>query len=140
MLVRVSINEPDVTAMLANSKVSVHLDAYPDLTLPAHFLSASPVASSGMGTPIKDVRALFGLDKSDPHLLPDLSAAVVLTLPPVPPAASIPAGGKNEESLRKIRLWLIRLCILLLLAGAGFGVYRFRTGQVGSASADRSGA
>jgi HlyD family secretion protein len=34
---------------------------------------------------------------------------------------------------RKIRPWLMRLCILLLLAGAGFGVYRFRSGQVGPA-------
>jgi len=91
MLVRCSINEPDVTAMLANSKVSVHLDAYPDLTLPAHFLSASPIASSGLGTPIKTFVALFGLDKSDPHLLPDLSAAVVLTLP----AVSSPPGAKK---------------------------------------------
>jgi HlyD family secretion protein len=91
MLVRCSINEPDVTAMLANTKVSVHLDAYPDLTLPAHFISASPVASSGMGTPIKTFVALFGLDKSDPHLLPDLSAAVVLTLPP----AAVATGAKK---------------------------------------------
>jgi len=81
MLVRCSINEPDVTALLANAKVQVNLDAYPDLSLPAHFISASPVASSGMGTPIKTFVAVFGLDKSDPHLLPDLSAAVVLSVP-----------------------------------------------------------
>ena len=89
MLVRCSINEPDVTALLANARVTVHLDAYPDLTLPAHFVSASPVASSGLGTPIKTFVAVFGLDKNDPHLLPDLSAAVVLTIP----AAAIPPGG-----------------------------------------------
>lgn len=79
MIVKCSIAEPDVTALLANSKVTVHFDAYPDLTLPAHFISASPVASSGMGSPLKTFIAVFGLDKSDPHLLPDLSAAVVLT-------------------------------------------------------------
>ena len=79
MIVKCSINEPDVTSLLPNSKVTVHFDAYPDLTLPAHFVSASPVASSGMGSPLKTFVAVFGLDKSDPHLLPDLSAAVVLT-------------------------------------------------------------
>jgi multidrug resistance efflux pump len=91
MLVRCSLNEPDVMALLANSRVSVHLDAYPDLTLPAHFLSASPVASSGLGTPIKTFVTMFGLDKSDPHLLPDLSASVVLIVPPAP---SSPRGTK----------------------------------------------
>jgi len=91
MLVRCTINEPDVTALPANSKVTVHLDAYPDLTLPAHFLSASPIASSGLGTPIKTFTAIFELDKGDPHLLPDLSAAVVLTLPP---DGAAPGGAK----------------------------------------------
>jgi multidrug efflux pump subunit AcrA (membrane-fusion protein) len=32
---------------------------------------------------------------------------------------------------RIVRQWLTRLVILLLLAGAGFGVYRFRTNQTG---------
>ena len=41
-------------------------------------VSASPVASSALGSPIKTFTARFRLDKSDPHLLPDLSAAVVL--------------------------------------------------------------
>jgi hypothetical protein len=36
------------------------------------------VASSGPESPIKTFSAIFRLDKSDPHLLPDLSAAVVL--------------------------------------------------------------
>ena len=90
MRVHCSINEPDVTPLLANSRVTVTLDAYPDLILPAHFLTASPVASSGLGTPIKTFVAAFGLDKSDPHLLPDLSAAVLLTLPTpaVPPGVT----------------------------------------------------
>lgn len=79
MIIKCSINEPDVTALIANRVVSVHFDAYPELTLRAHFISASPVASSGMGTPLKTFVAIFGLDQTDPHLLPDLSAAVVLT-------------------------------------------------------------
>ena len=39
---------------------------------------ASPVASSALGSPIKTFTAVFKLDKTDPHLMPDLSAAVVL--------------------------------------------------------------
>ena len=54
------------------------LDAYPDLLFDAHMITASPAASSALGSPIKTFAARFRLDKSDPHLLPDLSAAVIL--------------------------------------------------------------
>ncbi|MGD0500215.1 MAG: HlyD family efflux transporter periplasmic adaptor subunit [Bryobacteraceae bacterium] len=90
MQVRCSINEPDILALESGSPASVTLDAYPGIALPAHFLYASPVASTGIGTPIKLFLALFHIDRRDPHLLPDLSAAVVLT---VPAAAAASAGG-----------------------------------------------
>jgi len=78
MQVVCNVGEPDVAALVPGVKASLHLDAYPDLTLPAHFEYASPVASSGFGSPIKTFTAVFHIDKSDPHLLPDLSAAIVL--------------------------------------------------------------
>lgn len=92
MQVRCSVNEPDILALLSGSAASVYLDAYPGLAFPAHFLLANPVAASGLGTPIKFFVAVFHIDKSDPHLLPDLSAAVVLTLPRPIGAVS---GGAN---------------------------------------------
>lgn len=90
MQVRCSVNEPDILALLSGSPASVYLDAYPGLAFPAHFLVANPVAASGLGTPIKFFVAIFHIDKSDPHLLPDLSAAVVLALPR---AAGTASGG-----------------------------------------------
>ena len=78
MQVRCSVGEPDVAALVPGVKASVHLDAYPDLALPAHFEYASPVASSGWGSPIKSFTAVFHIDKGAPQLLPDLSAAVVI--------------------------------------------------------------
>ena len=50
----------------------------PDLALPAHFEFASPMAASALGSPIKTFTAVFKLDKTDPRLMPDLSAAVVI--------------------------------------------------------------
>ncbi len=88
MRVRCSINEPDILGLAAQSKVSVYLDAYPEIAIPAHFVFASPVASSALGTPIKTFLAVFAIDRRDPHLLPDLSAAIVLEPPPRAPAAS----------------------------------------------------
>jgi len=78
MLVRCAVGEPDGAALVPGTKATVYLDAYPDLALPAHFEFASPVASSALGSPIKTFSAVFKLDKTDPHLMPDLSAAVVL--------------------------------------------------------------
>jgi HlyD family secretion protein len=94
MLVRCAVGEPDGAALVPGSKATVYLDAYPDLSFPAHFEFASPVASSALGSPIKTFTAVFRLEGSDPHLMPDLSAAVV-----VKPAAAgttlASAGGSR---------------------------------------------
>jgi HlyD family secretion protein len=81
MMVRCSVGEPDGAAIAHGSKATVYFDAYPELTLPATFEFASPVASSALGSPIKAFTAVFKLDKSDPRLMPDLSAAVVVESP-----------------------------------------------------------
>jgi HlyD family secretion protein len=88
MLVRCAVGEPDGAALVLGAKATVYFDAYPDLALPAHFEFASPVAASALGSPIKTFSAVFKLDKTDPHLMPDLSAAVVLvgSESPVAPA------------------------------------------------------
>jgi multidrug efflux pump subunit AcrA (membrane-fusion protein) len=81
MMVRCAVGEPDGAALVPGSRATVYFDAYPDLALPAHFEFASPVASSAFGSPIKSFTAVFKLDKSDAHLMPDLSAAVVVEAP-----------------------------------------------------------
>jgi HlyD family secretion protein len=78
MLVRCSVGEPDGAALTPGTRATVYFDAYPDLALPAHFEFASPMASSALGSPVKTFSAVFRLDKTDPRLTPDLSAAVVL--------------------------------------------------------------
>jgi multidrug efflux pump subunit AcrA (membrane-fusion protein) len=87
MLVRCLVGEPDGAALTSGVRAKVYLDAYPDLVLPAHFEFASPMAASALGSPIKTFTVVFKLDKTDPRLLPDLSAAVVIE-----PASS--GGGK----------------------------------------------
>ena len=89
MLVRCMVGEPDGAALAAGDRAKVYLDAYPDLVLPAHFEFASPVAATALGSPIKTFTAVFKLDRTDPRLMPDLSAAVVLEPSPGPTG-----GGK----------------------------------------------
>jgi multidrug resistance efflux pump len=92
MMVRCNIGEPDIAAVIPRGKAKVYLDAYPDLVFPAHVEFVSPVASAGIGSPIKTFVAVFRIDRTDPHLLPDLSAAVLIE-PTSPAGSSTIAGG-----------------------------------------------
>ena len=78
MEVETLVGEPDGAILAPGARAKVRLDAYPELIFDAHFISASPVAASALGAPIKTFAARFRLDQSDPHLLPDLSAAVIV--------------------------------------------------------------
>jgi multidrug resistance efflux pump len=91
MDVRTQVGEPDGAALVPGSRAIVSLDAYPGLSFPAHFESASPVATAPLGSPIKTFTATFRLDKADPHFLPDLSAAVIIQ----PPGAAAPTGEQR---------------------------------------------
>lgn len=81
MVLDLSVNEADGAALEKGVKATVRLDAYPDLIFPAHFESASPVAASPIGSPLKTFAARFVVESSDPHLLPDLSAAADIEIP-----------------------------------------------------------
>jgi multidrug efflux pump subunit AcrA (membrane-fusion protein) len=85
MEVRVSVAETDGAALAPGARAQVRLDAYPDLMFGARFESASPAAASPIGSPIKTFSACFRLDRADSHLLPDLSAAVVIEPPKAGP-------------------------------------------------------
>jgi len=78
MLVRVNVAEPDGALLRPGLNAKVYVDAYPDMTLGARFVAASPVAASAaLGRGVKTFMAVFRLDGSDPRLMPDLSAAIV---------------------------------------------------------------
>jgi len=78
MVVETVFGEPDGAVLTPGTRAKVRLDAYADLLFDAEFVSASPVASSALGVPIKTFSARFRLLQTDPHLLPDLSAAVIV--------------------------------------------------------------
>jgi HlyD family secretion protein len=78
MAVRCAVGEPDGVALRPGARATIFLDAYPDISLPAHVEFVSPVAASALGSPIKAFTALIKLDRTDPRIMPDLSAAVVV--------------------------------------------------------------
>ncbi len=81
MQIAVAVNEPDGAVLVPGAKAIVHLDAFPSLSFKARLESASPVASSSFGNPVKTFNARFLMEGSDPHLLPDLSAALDIEVP-----------------------------------------------------------
>ena len=80
MVLQLAVSEADGIVLRPGAKAIVHLDAYPDLTFTAHYDSASPVAASALGSPIKSFSARFIFDQHDSHLLPDLAAAADIEL------------------------------------------------------------
>jgi HlyD family secretion protein len=78
MEVRTMVGEPDGAVLQPGAVALVHLDAYPDAAFHGRFHSASPVATTALGSPIKQFVARFRLEEIDPRLLPDLSAAVII--------------------------------------------------------------
>jgi HlyD family secretion protein len=81
MEVKANVGEPDGAILQPGVKAKVYLDAYPDAAFSAVFVSASPVASAPIGSPIKSFTARFRLEQRDVKLLPDLSAAIVVERP-----------------------------------------------------------
>ncbi len=93
MEVDVSVGEPDRLVLGEGSLATVRLDAYPGQTFKAHFDSASPVATALLDSVVRTFPARFRLDEQDPHLLPDLSAAVDLEVIAKEPALLVPRAA-----------------------------------------------
>lgn len=92
MEVNVQMNEADDAHLTAGLKGTLHLDAYPGVVLPVHFVSSSPVAvaAGGFGNPVRTFSALFHVDAPNPKLLPDLSAAIDLQITSQNPELLVP--------------------------------------------------
>ncbi len=78
MEVATMVGEPEGAALVPGTKALVLLDAYPGVVFRAHLIASNPVATSALGSPIKNFTARFALEERDPRLMPDLSAAVVI--------------------------------------------------------------
>lgn len=76
MVVEATVNESDVAWLGKASHTRLYLDAYPGAVFDADLESASPVATSGIDSPVRAFTAIFRIQQQDPRLLPDLSAAL----------------------------------------------------------------
>ncbi len=83
MVVQVTVDEPDFASVANATRARVYLDAYPGESFDATLQSASPIATAGLDTPVRNFVAIFRIEQQSPRLLPDLSAALEIErLPP----------------------------------------------------------
>jgi HlyD family secretion protein len=80
MRVRVRVNQADVEGVRPGAAARITLDSYPDREFHGTLEQMSPIAStSALSARVRTFVAIFSIEGSDPHLLPDLAAAVDIT-------------------------------------------------------------
>lgn len=77
MRVRASVNQADASYLSPGAPVRVTLDSYPAKTFTGRLEYVSPVAiTSVLSQRVRTFLAVFSVDGTDEHLLPDLAAAI----------------------------------------------------------------
>jgi multidrug resistance efflux pump len=82
MRVRARINQADIEGIHPGAQVRITLDSYPSKVFHGRLEQFSPIgATSNMSQRVRTFVAFFSIEGSDPHLLPDLAAAVDIQSP-----------------------------------------------------------
>src|SRR5438445_13740809 len=85
MRVRTRISQADVEFVRVGQPARITLDSYPSRQFPGRLDQLSVIgATSGLSSRVRTFLAVFMIDGADPHLLPDLSAAVDIDAPSDP--------------------------------------------------------
>lgn len=91
MRVRANVNQADAAYLAPGAAVRITLDSYPARTFSGKVEYISPVAiTSSMSQRVRSFLAVFSVDGTDEHLLPDLAAAIDIA-----PRAAAAAGGSQ---------------------------------------------
>jgi hypothetical protein len=77
MIVNASVNQADIEQIRIGARARVRFDAYPDLELPARVYSIGAMPKQGgfRANYVKEVPVVLKLERSDPRVIPDLSAS-----------------------------------------------------------------
>jgi HlyD family secretion protein len=79
MRVRARVNQADIERVRIGQSVRITLDSYPTRTFTGRLDQLSPVGTtSTLSNRVRTFVAVFSIEGSDPHLLPDLAAAIDL--------------------------------------------------------------
>ena len=79
MRVRARVNQADVENVRIGERARITLDSFPSRQFGGRLDQLSPIGStSGLSSRVRTFLAIFSVEGTDPHLLPDLAAAVDL--------------------------------------------------------------
>jgi HlyD family secretion protein len=82
MRVRVNVNQADIEGLAPGQPATITLDSYPARQFKGSLQQVSPIATtSTLSARVRTFVAVFVVEGNDPHLLPDLAAAVDITRP-----------------------------------------------------------
>jgi HlyD family secretion protein len=77
MRVRAKINQADIERMRVGQAATITLDSYPSREFHGRLEQLSPIATtSALSARVRTFLAIFSVSEPDPHLLPDLAAAI----------------------------------------------------------------
>jgi HlyD family secretion protein len=81
MRVRAKINQADIERMRVGQTATITLDSYPSREFHGKLDQLSPIAAtSALSAKVRTFLAIFSVAEPDPHLLPDLAAAIDVDL------------------------------------------------------------
>jgi hypothetical protein len=82
MLIDAVVNQVDADRIRVGAKATVRLDAYPELELPASVRSIGALSKTGgwRANYVREVPVTLKLEKTDPRIIPDLSASADVVL------------------------------------------------------------
>lgn len=100
MVINAEINQVDGELIRIGQKAKLHIDAYPDLELPATVVAvgAMTVSSGWRANYVKEIPVRLKLDKMDPRVIPDLSGSADIVLASEENAAIAPLGAVFHDS------------------------------------------
>src|SRR5499427_380585 len=77
MRIRARINQADIERMRVGQAAAITLDSYPSRQFHGRLEQLSPIGStSALSARVRTFMAIFSVAEPDPHLLPDLAAAI----------------------------------------------------------------
>jgi HlyD family secretion protein len=81
MRIRTKINQADIDRMRVGQTATITLDSYPTRQFHGKLEQLSPIATTSALSPkVRTFLAIFSVAEPDPHLLPDLAAAIDVDL------------------------------------------------------------
>jgi multidrug efflux pump subunit AcrA (membrane-fusion protein) len=103
MRVRSKVNQADVNDLKVGQRVTIGLDAYPDLSFTGRVAQLSPLASrSVLSAKVRTFVAIIDIEGSHPKLMPDLTASLDVELAREPGALVVPRDALRKDGDRTV--------------------------------------